>query len=43
MPDTGWLYMGSKEGYGPFDYECCHCGKFIHKHDDEDEEAETSG
>lgn len=31
MPDTGWFYRGSTEGYGPWDYECCKCGKFIHQ------------
>jgi len=30
-PDTGWFYEGSKEGYGPYDYQCCKCGKFIHR------------
>lgn len=31
MPDTGWFYRGSTEGYGPWDYECCKCGKLIHQ------------
>jgi len=38
VPDTGWFYKGSKEGYGNFDYQCCHCGKFIHRANEEDEE-----
>lgn len=31
MPDTGMFYLGSQEGYGPFDFKCCICGKYIHK------------
>lgn len=31
MPDTGWFYPGSKEGYGPFNYLCCKCQKVIHE------------
>lgn len=45
MPDTGWFYEGSKEGYGPFDYQCAICGNYVHKaEDDEDhqEEIETA-
>ena len=39
MPDVGWFYPGSKEGYGPFDYQCCKCQKFIYK---AEYETETS-
>lgn len=35
LPDTGWFYRGSVEGYGPFEYQCCKCGKFIYEPDDE--------
>lgn len=39
MPDTGWFYRGTEEGYGPFDYQCCICGKYVHKaEDDQDQE-----
>lgn len=31
FPDTGWFYKESKEGYGPWDFICHHCGKYIHK------------
>ena len=30
MPDTGWFYEGSKDGYGPYDFKCCKCGKLVH-------------
>lgn len=33
MPDTGWFYRGSVEGYGPFTYKCCLCGSVIHEPD----------
>lgn len=39
-PDTGWFYEGSKEGYGPFNYVCCRCGTYIHKAEDDADEAE---
>jgi len=29
MPDTGWFYQGSKEGYGPYEYICCKCNKQV--------------
>jgi len=35
-PDTGWFYQGSKEGYGPWDFICRHCGKYIHKAENEE-------
>ena len=35
MPDSGWFYPGSTEGYGPYDYQCCKCEKFVHKADDD--------
>lgn len=31
MPDVGWFYEGSKEGYGPFEFKCCLCGEIIHE------------
>lgn len=31
MPDTGMFWAGSREGYGPFNYKCCLCGKFVHQ------------
>lgn len=40
MPNTGWFYQGSKEGYGPFDYQCRRCGKCISKADDEEDEED---
>lgn len=40
MPDTGWFYPGSKEGYGPYDYQCCKCGNFLHKACDDEEGGE---
>lgn len=44
MPDTGWFYQGSTEGYGPFDYQCCICGDYLHRASDEDgKETETTG
>ncbi len=30
MPDVGWFYQGSVEGYGPFEYKCALCGGIIH-------------
>lgn len=41
-PDTGWFYNGSKEGYGPWDFICSHCGKLIHKAENEEIIPETS-
>ena len=29
-PDVGWFYQGSKDGYGPFVYECTRCNKMIY-------------
>lgn len=45
-PDTDmYFHLGSKEGYGPFDYKCCKCGKLVHsieEHDEyEEDEIET--
>jgi len=40
-PSEGaWFHPGSEEGYGPFDFQCCRCQKFIHKA--ENDETETS-
>lgn len=36
MPDTGWLWKGSQDGYGPFDYQCHKCNRYIHKTDEEE-------
>lgn len=33
MPETGWFYKGSVEGYGPFTYKCCLCELVIHSAD----------
>jgi hypothetical protein len=41
MPDTGWFYKGSKEGYGPFDYKCSLCGSIIHSQGDHDNKDES--
>lgn len=40
MPDSGWFYEGSKEGYGPFDFQCCKCSKFVHKAEKDDEQEQ---
>ena len=29
MPDTGWFYEGTKNGYGPYEYRCCRCDKQV--------------
>ena len=34
MPDIGWFYKGSVEGYGPFTYKCNLCGSIIYSEDD---------
>lgn len=31
MPNIGWFYRGSVEGYGPWDYPCAKCNKLVHK------------
>ena len=36
----GWFYPGSKEGYGPYNYQCHMCKKIIYK--GEHDETETS-
>lgn len=38
MPTTGWFYQGTKDGYGDYDYQCCICQKYVHKHTEEDYE-----
>lgn len=44
MPDTGWFYPGSTEGYGPYDYQCSECENFIHKaNDDDDDDDQEEG
>ena len=40
MPDTGWFYKGSEEGYGPFDYQCCKCGKCVYRPSFDEEESD---
>jgi hypothetical protein len=31
FPHAGWFWKGSTDGYGPYDYKCCHCGDMIYK------------
>ncbi len=31
MPDTGFFYEGSKEGYSDYNWVCCFCEKMIHE------------
>lgn len=46
MPDVG-MYWNANDGYGPFDYKCCKCGKLVHgkdeydNTDEEDDEIEA--
>jgi hypothetical protein len=40
-PEGGWLWEGSKQGYGPYTYKCCKCGKVIYQ-PDEEEKTETT-
>lgn len=40
IPDTGWFYRGSQDGYGPYDYQCCKCGKLVHQVNEELDEEE---
>lgn len=28
-PGVGWFWEGSKDGYGPWKYICCQCGKDV--------------
>lgn len=42
MPETGWFYRGSAEGYGPFDYQCELCGQFVHKVSDDEDDQEKA-
>jgi hypothetical protein len=45
MPDVGWFYKGSKEGYGPYEFKCCICGRIVHeaeKDDTDEEKAEAT-
>lgn len=30
-PDHAWFYLGSVNGYGPWNIKCCQCGDFIHE------------
>lgn len=41
MPDVGWFYRGSSEGYGPFEYKCCACGTMIHQPDEGAEDDQS--
>jgi hypothetical protein len=43
MPDSGFFYEGSKEGYSDYDWQCSICKKYIHKADERDEETEGDG
>lgn len=36
LPDSGFFYEGSKEGYSDFDWQCSICKKYIHKIEDEE-------
>jgi hypothetical protein len=38
MPDSGFFYQGSKEGYSNYDWHCVICKKIIHKAEEEQEE-----
>jgi formylmethanofuran dehydrogenase subunit E len=38
MPETGWFYRGSVEGYGPFTYKCEICGELIYSPDQQEGE-----
>lgn len=29
-PDEGWFWEGTKNGYGPWLYQCCNCSQVIH-------------
>ena len=44
-PDAA-MFWSCKEGYGPFDYKCCKCGKLVHSKDEyddyEEDEIETA-
>lgn len=42
LPDTGWFWQGSKRGYGPFNYKCCHCDKIIHSKKGKNENIKTA-
>lgn len=39
MPDIG-MFWSAKNGYGPFDYKCCKCGKLVHSKNEYDYEEE---
>lgn len=43
MPECGFFYEGSKEGYSNYDWQCSLCKKFIHKAEEEEEEVEEEG
>jgi hypothetical protein len=32
-PNIGWFWKGSVDGYGPYKYICCECGKDVSKGD----------
>lgn len=31
MPNSGFFYEGSKEGYSNYDWQCVMCKKYVHK------------
>lgn len=37
-PEVGWLWEGSKKGYGPYDFICDNCKKVIHEGPDKGSE-----
>lgn len=30
-PQAGWFWPGSENGYGPWEYKCCVCGKNVNE------------
>jgi hypothetical protein len=42
IPEAGWFYRGSKEGYGPFVYKCSFCNKIIYQPSEGDDGEECA-
>lgn len=47
FPDTPmFFHPGSSMGYGPYDYKCCKCNKYVHKKEefylDEEQESDDN-
>lgn len=40
---NGMFYKGSKDGYGPFTYKCCICGKIVHEPNNRKNEIANKG